>query len=69
MKYKTKSWKEIIDPSFDTLLKAFDKSFDLVEMQSNEEIENFFMNLKGNGIRSFKPFYESDLSGKMFNIC
>jgi hypothetical protein len=68
MKYKTKSWKEIIDPSFDTLIKAVDKSFDLMEMQSNEEIENFLMNLKSNGIRGFKPFYESDISGKMFNM-
>ena len=59
MKYKTKSWKEIIDPSFDTLLKAVDKSFDLVEMQSNEEIENFLMNLKSSSIRSFKKFYDS----------
>ena len=50
------------------MVRAVDKSFELMEMQSDEDIENFLMNLKGIGIRSFKPFYEGDISGKMFNM-
>jgi hypothetical protein len=71
MKSKPSSWKEKVDPAFDSIIRKFVKFFDSVELISNtgwlvlnEEYLKNFSKVQHGWILN----YEKEISGRVFPI-
>lgn len=65
MRKKT-SWKDKIDPAFDSVIKTLVKALDVLDMPSDAEIAELLKKTKQSGMKSFKSFYECDKKGPVY---
>lgn len=62
---KTSSWKNKIDPAFDTLIKTLVNHLDLMELPSDHKIIKVLKNTNRSKVVSFRTFYEDNYKAKI----